>query len=135
MPRVRRWFAAPLVVTLAGPAACSSSGGQRRSPIDDFAYVSRDGSACIYHVDMACPPNATCNPPPPQAVECPAGMGADVTGARVGRHGDGCVAVIPPCADLACAVPTPCPTPGAPLPALQWAVNPAGTFDDAGAGL
>ena len=96
MPRVRRWFAAPLVVTLAGPAACSSSGGQRRSPIDDFAYVSRDGSACIYHVDMACPPNATCNPPPPQAVECPAGMGADVTGARVGRHGDGCVAVIPP---------------------------------------
>jgi hypothetical protein len=31
----------------------------------------RDDGTCWYMEDVTCPPDVTCNPPPPQQVECP----------------------------------------------------------------
>jgi len=127
----RHWFTAPFVVTAAAaPLACSSSTG--RGERRDFPpgvkgswYVMRDVSSCSASAPMSCPKNATCNPPPPQAIECPSGMGEQVT-VRVIELGDGTCAMLPDgCTREACAQgPTPCPVPwGERLPTLEWAVN------------
>lgn len=125
MPRPRR-FAAPLVIVLATPAACSSNGAEKPPPPfgHDFAAVWKDGSACGYAEAMSCPEGVRCNPPPPRAIECPREMGAHER-VRIGADGaGGCLLVPPTCADRGCAVPTDCPEPGQMLPPLQWAVNP-----------
>ncbi|HVK78333.1 MAG TPA: hypothetical protein VM734_33740 [Kofleriaceae bacterium] len=134
MPR-RRWFAAPLVLTFSSPLACSSRApaveakqGDPKppaNPLAGFATVIPNGTACTYNVQVRCPKDISCNPPPPMAIECPPGMG-DMPAVHVGALGDGgCVMVPYGCGDLACAVPVPCPSPGQPLAPLSWAVNPA----------
>ena len=35
--------------------------------------VTRDDGTCWYYESIECPANATCNPPPPMQVKCPAG--------------------------------------------------------------
>lgn len=41
-------------------------------------YQSRTDQTCYAAIDVACSPKATCNPPPPRALdECPAGMTMD----------------------------------------------------------
>ncbi len=41
-------------------------------------YQSRTDQQCYAAIDVACSPKATCNPPPPRALdECPAGMTMD----------------------------------------------------------
>jgi hypothetical protein len=124
VPRSRR-FAASLVVTLAVPACSSSSQKPEEARWDaDFAYVRKDGTACTYSTPERCPPNVTCNPPPPRAIECPRGMG-EHDNARVGAvEGGACVMMAPGCHERACATETDCPDPGRPLLPLQWAVNP-----------
>jgi len=37
--------------------------------------VSRADGRCYLEYSMSCPPNARCNPPEPEEIDCPAGMG------------------------------------------------------------
>ena len=99
--RRRIWFAAPMVAV----TACSSSNATNHA--QDFDHLEVDGTACVYYEHMHCPEGAMCNPPPPRAVECPAGMGAS-RGAAIGAGGSGCLLYPDPCTDAKCAVPTPC---------------------------
>jgi hypothetical protein len=70
--------------------------------------------ACSLMVDMTCPPDATCNPPPPEPFECPARYRPKPKGPRVVKKPDGsCVEVFdvqcPP--DMRCNPPPPRPVP------------------------
>jgi len=125
----RRWFAAPFVVTVtAAPLACAPSSGARRdfpAGVEGAWYVTRDGTACSADPPMSCPKGASCNPPPPTVVECPATM--EQSTVRLVKLAGGSCAVLPDgCERVACAVgPTPCPLPhDQRLPTLSWAVNP-----------
>jgi len=67
---------------------------------------------CQAVMDVDCPPNVACNPPPPQEVECPPGTsGKTVT--RIGELDDKSCAIVPPgCLEIDCAkTPAPCPLP------------------------
>lgn len=78
-------FAAPLVLI----AACHPS-PKKEPPIDEnppaqtrYAEwnVGMNGDTC-YADDaspMDCPPDASCNPPPPMSIACPEGITADAT--------------------------------------------------------
>jgi hypothetical protein len=117
----RRTFAAPLVAI-----ACSGGGHEGSS----FARLHRDGTACTLSRGVSgCPKGAMCNPPPPQPVECPAGMGKEEwaqIGSSKTKSGE-CVLIVSPCTDASCGTPTPCLDPAwgdPPLPALQWWITP-----------
>lgn len=43
----------------------------------DWTVTLNADGTCAAFMDVKCVPNATCNPPPPQKVECPAGITAD----------------------------------------------------------
>ena len=117
--RRRVWFAAPLVAVTAG---CSSS--PKKSHETDFDRLEVDGTACVYYQHVHCPKGAMCNPPPPRAVECPAGMGAS-RGAAIGAGGSGCLLYPDPCTDRTCAVDTPCLRQGFDeIAPLAWKITP-----------
>src|SRR5262245_30231443 len=71
----RRSFAAPLVLTIAGGCA----GPVHRNPgpppmYAEWTVVKTADGKCTAHdaSPMECPEGASCNPPPPMPVECPA---------------------------------------------------------------
>lgn len=80
--RQRRNFAAPFILTLAAaiPACTKGSPTVKEPKPDPVASpyqtwsVERSGEACSVYYEMDCPPDASCNPPPPMAVACPAGV-------------------------------------------------------------
>jgi len=73
MPAKRR-LAAPVVVTLALLPSCATRGSGPTGPSGGGSHVEHheDGS-CWLIEDPSCPPDATCNPPPPQPVDCATG--------------------------------------------------------------
>jgi hypothetical protein len=134
--RPRRVFASSVVVTLA---ACSGSPKETGGTKPASAFVQRwsvmkNVDDCrAYDTISDCPAGAMCNPPPPRAIACPAGVKEDA-GMQVAERADhSCVIVPPMCDELACAtVVTPCPMPhGVELPTLRWEV----ARDDGGACL
>lgn len=75
MPAGRR-FAAPFVVTLAVVPACAPSApgaGTGGPPSGGPQVEHRGDGTCWQHFDASCPPDATCNPPPPRQVDCATG--------------------------------------------------------------
>jgi hypothetical protein len=73
----KRRFAAPFVVTLAILPACAttgSGGGGPTGPGGEGSHIDRqDDGTCWKSFDVSCPPDAMCNPPPPQQVDCATG--------------------------------------------------------------
>jgi hypothetical protein len=69
-PRVAT-LAASFVATVATVPGCKSSSGGSGG---DKASLSQRGHECFYSVHVDCPPDATCNPPPPIPIECPPEM-------------------------------------------------------------
>jgi hypothetical protein len=76
----RRVLAASFVVTVA---AAPSIAACKKTPLTDgdppagneSAYVNRrEDGKCYMSVPEHCPKGASCNPPPPQQVDCPANM-------------------------------------------------------------
>jgi hypothetical protein len=61
------------VVTLAAASGCKKTDVDASTP----AHVSDrgDGTCLYFHATSACPKGASCNPPPPETIECPQGMG------------------------------------------------------------
>jgi hypothetical protein len=119
----RRWFAAPLVVTtVAAPAAAALTGcgGGTRGPDWNFG---RSGTACLAEVPMHCPRGASCNPPPPRAVECPAEMGS-ADRADMWQATDGSCTLAVAGAGAA-AKAAQCPDWNAPVVTLLWTLSPA----------
>lgn len=93
-------LALPLVMTL-GCSSTSNTGGGQSSPT---VYRGADGW-CHITYDMKCPPDATCNPPPPQRIDCPTDLGKlshDGWQPGVGRIADGtCVTLEAPTCTVA----------------------------------
>ena len=123
--RRRTWFTAPLVAV----TACSSSTGPTKPDVSAYDRVWVDGSACVFSIEVHCPKGASCNPPAPRAVECPAGMGtakiAAIGPAKPGTVDGNCLLYPEPCVDRACAVPTPCLRQGfAEIAPLAWTITP-----------
>ena len=104
---LRRTFASPFVVTLAALPGCMMQSAPPRSqpsqmqpaqpspPVTNIANpprpqtaqaatyerhwtVMRRGDKCEVYEDATCPPNATCNPPPPRAYACTQEVTQDV---------------------------------------------------------
>lgn len=91
--RPRQSFAAPFILSIAVAlpmaTACKSGGGGGEvkqpdpDPVGNYGewnvWMAADGSGCsAAPVDSGeCPPDASCNPPPPMAVSCPEGISAD----------------------------------------------------------
>lgn len=76
MPK-KRHLAVPFVVTLAVVPACAASGASGGGPAGPGGGGSRidrheDGTCWQVH-EVSCPPEALCNPPPPQQVDCATG--------------------------------------------------------------
>jgi hypothetical protein len=123
--RRRTWFSAPLV---AVTASCSSSSSSDKPDVASYDTIARRGTACEYVVKMRCPKNASCNPPPPRAVECPAALGGGswaAIGPKPGVADGTCLLFADGCSEPSCAVPTPC-LDGAwtPLAPLAWRISP-----------
>jgi hypothetical protein len=124
--RRRTWFSAPLV---AVTASCSTSSGPTTPDVNGYDRVTVDGTACVFSVQVHCPKGASCNPPGPRAVECPAGMGTARTAAlgpaKPGTVDGDCLLYPEPCADRTCAIPTPCLRQGfEEIAALAWTITP-----------
>jgi hypothetical protein len=83
----------------------------------------------VFSETIPCPKNASCNPPPPRAIECPAELGT-ATSARIGpapgTAPDSCVLIVPPCTERSCGVPIKCiPTSWArTIEPLAWTITP-----------
>lgn len=61
-------LAASFVVTVSAAAGCKKTSSQNIS-------IARDSDGkCRMHMAVSCPPNATCNPPPPMVIDCPANL-------------------------------------------------------------
>lgn len=79
--------------------------------------LDRSGATCRAYVPVVCQPKATCNPPPPRAIDCPDGITVERP-VRVMEQAPGeCYALpeVTPCPkDMACNPPPPrktaCPT-------------------------
>lgn len=60
-----------------GGAVATASGGGHGSgggrETGGGVYQQADTGECFYFVNVSCPENATCNPPPPQPAYCPSG--------------------------------------------------------------
>jgi hypothetical protein len=72
------------VVTLAVAPAC------KKADVVDASTPARiadrgDGTCLYVHKTDPCPPNATCNPPGPETIECPPGMGDAATASSSAR--------------------------------------------------
>jgi hypothetical protein len=96
--RQRRVFAAPFIFTIA--AACT--GGAPKTvekpepdpdpvaePYQTWTVSSSGEGRCEAYVEVDCPPDASCNPPPPMAVACPAGLadGEQITVVQLEENG------------------------------------------------
>ena len=123
--RRRTQFAAPLIVTVA---ACSGgspkSDKPKRYPGHVWAVTMSPDACLATETDLGCPPDVTCNPPPPQEVQCPPGSSGRNT-IRIAERGDKTCAVLPPsCVEESClTTPTACPLPfGQSLPKKLGAI-------------
>jgi len=80
----RRRLAASFVVTVSASASAvaglegcrkqtvGGGGGDDRESGNRSAYVFRAASGeCLMSQPMSCPKNVSCNPPPPESVDCP----------------------------------------------------------------
>lgn len=110
--RRRTQFAAPLIITVA--AGCGRGGADqppKRFPRMTWT-VTMQLPGCQAVMDVDCPPDIACNPPPPQDVECPPGASGK-TATRIAELADKTCAIVPPgCFDPSCAkLPAPCPLP------------------------
>lgn len=117
----------PLVLTLG----CSSSPGTGSGPERSSTTWRDPIGHCFVSETVRCPPNATCNPPPPRRIACPdGGVGLDLDNFEggVGRLEDGrCVTILPPTCPVETTVCTenlgeavPCPEPGDKGKALRF---------------
>lgn len=90
-------LAASFVLTAAALPAVAGLAGCRKQTVDEGdartktgdrgalkrqpAYVNRQGDRCTMSVNIACPPDVSCNPPAPIEIDCPpepdAGPAAD----------------------------------------------------------
>jgi hypothetical protein len=128
----RRTFARPLVTIAiaAAPLACSSppakpARGDFPSGVSATWYVSPELTACTARTPDHCPPNASCNPPPPRAVQCPEPMPASGTARLIKLADESCKVLPDGCHEVACGLPAACPLPwDQHLPTLRWAVAP-----------
>ena len=127
--RRRTAFAAPFILTVA---ACS--GGQtREEPPPRYPgptwHVTKRGLECIAsEADLGCPKGVMCNPPPPQAIKCPA-MPDGREWVRVVKRQSGECAVLPDgcIADTCVGAATDCPVPyGQAAPAESQGSGAAG---------
>lgn len=81
--RTGRALSTSFVVTLAGASACKTThgGGSGATgptdPGESKPYISQGDGACQYMVPMHCPPDVSCNPPPPMTADCPPDMRGD----------------------------------------------------------
>ncbi len=140
---MRRWL--PVVLLIA--TACSSKkSDSKQTPGSGSTAAPGSGSAPAAAVELVtewnvvavagqcsanelapCPPNEACDPPPPRAIECPAG--ATDGNVRVVELADHTCAVAPAdCKASAClGAKTPCPlAKGESFPPLGWAVTAMG---------
>ncbi len=84
--RTGRVLSASFVVTLAGATACKTphgGGGGASGPSDTSskAFISKfEGDTCHYMLPEHCPPDVSCNPPPPMEADCPPDMRGDAEG-------------------------------------------------------
>src|SRR5438132_11262274 len=69
----QRKLAASFVVTVAVLPGCRKTGMAPRETETASVWASPDGK-CFLNVPQHCPANATCNPPPPPEIDCPASM-------------------------------------------------------------
>jgi hypothetical protein len=123
----RRWLPVLILIVAFGckkkqqeaPTAASGSAGS--APEAKYAAewnVTAVAGVCSATEHGSCPPDKECEPPPPRAIECPAGLVDGAT--KVVQLEDKSCAVIPGNAK------TPCPlAAGESLPPLSWAVTPA----------
>lgn len=122
----RRRFSAPLVAVTASYACSSPS---KPDDISQYDKISVWGSACVYELEVSCPKNVPCNPPPPRPIECPAAMG-ESTEARIGPAKPGaveadCLLFLPLCTTRSCGIPTPCLRDNYdPIEPLAWTITP-----------
>jgi hypothetical protein len=112
--RRRTVFAAPVIVI----AACSGSKtpeepAPKRYPGATWHVSSRGPDQCMAgETDLGCPKGVTCNPPPPQEIECPA-FPEGREWVRVVKRPNGECAILPDgCfADSCVGAATACPLP------------------------
>lgn len=123
--RPRRVFAAPFILTIAAAIPACSSGTPRTvdepkpdpaaEPYQTWTVRDSGGEQCSAYVEVDCPPpeqGTTCNPPPPMAVACPAGLaeGGQVTVVQL-EEGGPCYAEAAECPEGGCdREPTECPS-------------------------
>jgi hypothetical protein len=117
MARSRRFlFTAPFVMIATLPACKHSTAGGGGGGDDDVTHNppaqhynqwnvrQNDGGGCyVDWGDMDCPEGASCNPPPPMAVDCPAGITIDAPITIYQNVEDG------PCTLATDGSETPCP--------------------------
>ena len=104
-----------------GSAAAAAVTGPATGLVAQWNVIVTE-AGCSANVHGDCPPNEPCDPPPPRAIECPAGAteGSLIVGQREDKT----------CVIVATNQPTPCPLPaGEALPPRSWAVTvqPDGT--------
>jgi hypothetical protein len=77
MRRMKRKLAASFVVTIAVMPACKKTTITDPEPPEGTQSVSINdfNGKCTLYVPMSCPKGASCNPPPPEEVDCPPGKG------------------------------------------------------------
>jgi hypothetical protein len=139
MVRSSRWLLVLLLVVVAacskkkssesqatgsagtGTAAVAPTTGPATGLVSQWNVVVTE-AGCSANIHGDCPPNEPCDPPPPRAIECPAGVPEG--NVVVGQREDGA------CVIANTNQPTPCPLPaGQALPPRRWAVTaqPDGT--------
>ncbi len=74
---MKRELAASFVVTVAMLPACKKTTVTDPEPPDRMRSISVSDvfGRCTLNVPMSCPKGASCNPPPPEEVDCPPGKG------------------------------------------------------------
>jgi hypothetical protein len=77
MRRMKRKLAASFVVTVAVMPACKKTTINDPEPPEGVKSVSINdySGKCTLSIPMSCPKGASCNPPPPEEVDCPPGKG------------------------------------------------------------
>lgn len=108
--RRRTQFAAPWILTVA--VGCGSKSAEPRKQFPRTWTVTMQLPGCQALLDVSCPPDVNCNPPPPQEAECPPGASGHTSQRVAQLANDTCVIVPDGCVELACAkTPAPCPLP------------------------
>lgn len=82
--RAGQMLSASFVVTLVGATGCKAtqggsgaSGPTDNTPSKPSIFKGGDGSGCRYALPEHCPPDVSCNPPPPMYADCPPEMRGD----------------------------------------------------------